>query len=188
MILTGAAAVQSETEAFPPTVLLDEKNYPPNNPNAPLLYFGYGIKRQDLVDNKCLMAYAKKQGLIMSECPPELRVAVALEMVFCELKTKFRCSIYLSKTRSKKYLFIIAVACNWTLEWDSANEVEMLKALDYIRSSVLDDDKQDAMWYHDHRSPYDPELANQLGPCVFLNDSSRGLYSRSFHRVLPTRY
>jgi hypothetical protein len=162
-------------EPFPPSSLLDQKNYPPNNPNAPLLYFGYGIKRQDLVDNKSIMAYAEKQGLMLSECPPELRVAFALHMVLYELKTLFRCSIYMSKTRSPEYLFIVAIACNWTLERDSANEDEFLKALEYIRSSVLADEEQKPMWYHDHRSPYDPELAKELAPFVLLYELPCGV-------------
>jgi hypothetical protein len=97
---------------------LSEKTWPFTNPHAPLLYYGLGIKHEDLAAGRSLMRFVNKHKLVKEDIDPHLRILKGVLRASTLLATQSGSNIHVTQPLGTDYTYVIAICRNWTAQKD----------------------------------------------------------------------
>jgi hypothetical protein len=108
------------------------------------MFYGFGIREDDLTDDSPLMEWAKLHGIdTKMASSPAMSVYHTLRQVTRTLSRECQCSVYLTVPHSLQYDFVIGIARNWTLDKDWKEESVM------ERAQII----QEVKWHYDAADP-----------------------------------
>jgi hypothetical protein len=175
---------QSRNEdSFKSTVKLSSNTYPKDNPDAPLMFYGFGVREDDLTDTCSLFRWAEIHGVDTKEASNSVVcLDDILHQVALALSRECRCSVYLTAPRSLQYDFVIAIARNWTLDKDWKEESIMERARRIIRTAI-GEPHQEAKWHYDAIDPKATLLKRQQAARYFCAHYRESVNSPSSSRA-----
>jgi hypothetical protein len=136
-----------------PIKTLGRATYPPVNPRARLLFYGFGCTWEAFDEGGSLFEYAQPVPYHPNDSRP-IRRTRTLHCVLQKLGTKLNHRIYFTIPYSSEYDLVIALYKNWRMPEEAIDDEDLeFDALEEIKNAV-GDATQDPMWYFDAVQPY----------------------------------